>query len=249
MRIVIALGGNALLKRGQAMSQENQLANVRTAAEAIAPLVAEHEVVITHGNGPQVGLLSLQSHAYERVEPYSLDVLGAETEGMIGYMLEMELGNLLPAEQPLATILTMIEVDPNDPAFGDPTKFVGPIYEQAQAEQIAEEKGWVIRRPTATTGAGSFPRRLRAASSRSGPFGGCSTRAWSSSVPAAAAFQRLIQRPVASACSKGSKPLSTRISPASSLPGSSMLICSSWLPTSMGSIETGAPLTRAGSTS
>jgi carbamate kinase len=145
MRIVIALGGNALLKRGQAMSQENQQANVETAARAIAPLVAEHEVVITHGNGPQVGLLSLQSHAYERVDPYSLDVLGAETEGMIGYMLERELGNLLPAAKPLATILTMIEVDPNDPAFRDPTKFVGPIYEKAQAHQIAAEKGWVMK--------------------------------------------------------------------------------------------------------
>ncbi|HET9661636.1 MAG TPA: carbamate kinase [Thermomicrobiales bacterium] len=145
MRIVIALGGNALLKRGQAMSQENQQANVETAARAIAPLVAEHEVVITHGNGPQVGLLSLQSHAYERVDPYSLDVLGAETEGMIGYMLERELGNLLPAAKPLATILTMIEVDPNDPAFRDPTKFVGPIYEKAQANQIATEKGWVMK--------------------------------------------------------------------------------------------------------
>jgi len=118
---------------------------VRSAAEAIAPLVAEHEVVITHGNGPQVALRSLQSHAYEWVEPYSLDVLGAGTEGMIGYMLEIELGNLLPAEQPLATILTMIEVDPNDLAFGDPTKFVGPIYENAQADQIAADKGWVMK--------------------------------------------------------------------------------------------------------
>lgn len=145
MRIVIALGGNALLKRGQAMSQENQQANVQVAAAAIAPLVADHEVVVTHGNGPQVGLLSLQSHAYERVEPYSLDVLGAETEGMIGYMLEIELGNLLPAEQPLATILTMVEVDPNDPAFADPTKFVGPIYDKAQADRIAAEKGWIVK--------------------------------------------------------------------------------------------------------
>jgi len=127
------------------MSQENQHANVKVAAVAIAPLVAEHEVVVTHGNGPQVGLLSLQSHAYEQVEPYSLDVLGAETEGMIGYMLEIELGNLLPEEQPLATILTMIEVDPNDLAFADPTKFVGPIYNKAQADQIAAEKGWAMK--------------------------------------------------------------------------------------------------------
>jgi carbamate kinase len=145
MRIVIALGGNALLKRGQAMSQENQEANVRVAAAAIAKLVGDHEVVVTHGNGPQVGLLSLQSHAYERVAPYSLDVLGAETEGMIGYMLEMELGNLLPIETPLATLLTMIEVDPDDPAFDDPTKFVGPIYDKATSEKIAGEKGWVMK--------------------------------------------------------------------------------------------------------
>jgi carbamate kinase len=145
MRIVIALGGNALLKRGQAMSQENQEANVRVAAAAIAQLVGDHEVVVTHGNGPQVGLLSLQAHAYERVDPYSLDVLGAETEGMIGYMLEMELGNLLPMETPLATLLTMIEVDPNDPAFADPTKFVGPIYDKETSEKIAGEKGWVMK--------------------------------------------------------------------------------------------------------
>lgn len=145
MRIVIALGGNALLKRGEAMTAENQRANVRTAAAAIAPLVGEHEVVITHGNGPQVGLLALQAHSYEKVEPYPLDVLGAETEGMIGYMLEQELGNLLPADQPLATILTMIEVDPNDPAFQDPTKFVGPIYDADQANRIAAEKGWTMK--------------------------------------------------------------------------------------------------------
>jgi carbamate kinase len=145
MRIVIALGGNALLKRGQAMSEENQRANVRTAVAAIAPLVDEHEIVITHGNGPQVGLLSLQSTAYEQVEPYSLDVLGAETEGMIGYMLEMELGNLLPAEQPLATVLTMVEVDRDDPAFVNPTKFVGPIYNRATSEQVSREKDWVMK--------------------------------------------------------------------------------------------------------
>ncbi|MEZ4530507.1 MAG: carbamate kinase [Thermomicrobiales bacterium] len=145
MRIVIALGGNALLERGQAMSQENQEANVRTAASAIAPLVAEHEVVVTHGNGPQVGLLALQSHAYSGVEPYSLDVLGAETEGMIGYLLEIELGNRLPPDQPIATILTMVEVDANDPAFDDPTKFVGPIYEKAEADRISAEKGWVMK--------------------------------------------------------------------------------------------------------
>jgi len=145
MRIVIALGGNALLKRGEAMTAENQRMNVRAAATQIAPLVKDHEVVITHGNGPQVGLLALQSHAYVEVEPYPLDVLGAETEGMIGYVLEMELGNLLPAEQRLATILTMVEVDTSDPAFQNPTKFVGPVYKQEQAAALSAEKGWTMK--------------------------------------------------------------------------------------------------------
>lgn len=146
MRIVIALGGNALLRRGQALTAENQRENVRTAAKAIAPLIeAGHEVVITHGNGPQVGLLSLQGAAYKPDEAYPLDVLGAETEGMIGYMIEQELGNLLPAEVRLATLLTMIEVDANDPAFADPTKFVGPVYDEAEAKAIAADKGWVVK--------------------------------------------------------------------------------------------------------
>ena len=115
MRIVVALGGNALLRRGQALSAENQRANVRTAAEALAPVAHAHQLVISHGNGPQVGLLALQSAAYSEVDPYPLDVLGAQTEGMIGYMIEQELGNLLPFERPFATLLTMIEVDPADP--------------------------------------------------------------------------------------------------------------------------------------
>lgn len=145
MKIVIALGGNALLRRGQPMTEENQRANIKTAAAAIAPLVKDHQIVITHGNGPQVGLLSLQANAYADVEPYALDVLGAETEGMIGYMLEMELGNLLPEEQPIATVLTMIEVDASDPAFGDPTKFVGPIYDKEEADRLSQAKEWVMK--------------------------------------------------------------------------------------------------------
>ena len=145
MRIVIALGGNALLRRGEAMTAENQRTNIKQAAAEIAPLVTGNEIIITHGNGPQVGLLSLQAHAYDKVEPYPLDVLGAETEGMIGYVLEMELGNLLPAEQPLATILTMVEVDTEDPAFDDPTKFVGPVYDLEQSKQIASDKGWTMK--------------------------------------------------------------------------------------------------------
>ncbi len=146
MRVVVALGGNALLRRGEAMTADNQRKNARIAAEALAPLYDNgHEVVITHGNGPQVGLLALQGAAYEHVEPYPLDVLGAETVGMIGYMIEQELGNLLPYEKPFATILTQVEVDPNDPAFKDPTKPIGPLYTKEEAEKLAREKGWSIR--------------------------------------------------------------------------------------------------------
>jgi len=145
MRIVIALGGNALLKRGEPMTAGHQRANVRVAAAALARVATEHELVISHGNGPQVGLLALQGAAYKDVEAYPLDVLGAETQGMIGYLVEQEVGNLLPSERPLATILTMVEVDPDDPAFGDPTKFVGPIYDEAQATALAADKGWVVK--------------------------------------------------------------------------------------------------------
>lgn len=145
MRVVVALGGNALLRRGQALTAENQRENVRVAAEALAPIAGEHELVVSHGNGPQVGLLALQGAAYQLEGAYPLDVLGAETEGMIGYLIEQELGNLLPFEVPFATILTMVEVDPDDPGFKDPTKFVGPVYEKAEAERIAAEKGWVVK--------------------------------------------------------------------------------------------------------
>ena len=145
MLIVIALGGNALLRRGEAMTAENQRANVRIAAEAIAPIADRHDIVIGHGNGPQVGLLALQGAAYEKVETYPLDVLGAQTEGMIGYMIEQELGNLLPFERPFATLLTMVEVDPDDPAFSNPTKFIGPVYSREEADRLAEQKGWVFK--------------------------------------------------------------------------------------------------------
>jgi carbamate kinase len=146
MRILVALGGNALLKRGEPMTAEAQRANVQVAAASLAPIAREHELVISHGNGPQVGLLALQSAAYTEVEAYPLDVLGAQTEGMIGYLIEQELGNLLPADAPLATMLTMIEVSPEDPAFQDPTKFVGPIYSDEEAAALAAEKGWVVKR-------------------------------------------------------------------------------------------------------
>lgn len=145
MRVVTALGGNALLRRGQALTAENQRENTAVAADALSKIAVDHELIVTHGNGPQVGLLALQGNAYNPDETYPLDVLGAETEGMIGYMIEQELGNLLPPETPLATILTMIEVDGEDPAFADPTKFIGPVYEQAEAERLAAEKGWAIK--------------------------------------------------------------------------------------------------------
>jgi carbamate kinase len=146
VRILVALGGNALLKRGEPMTAEVQRANVRTAARSLAPVAGHHQLVLSHGNGPQVGLLALQAAAYTAVDPYPLDLLGAQTEGMIGYLIEQELGNLLPPEVPLATVLTMVEVDPRDPGFADPTKFVGPVYEDDEAEKLAAAKGWVFKR-------------------------------------------------------------------------------------------------------
>ncbi|WP_416422652.1 carbamate kinase [Pseudomonas sp. App30] len=144
MRIVVALGGNALLRRGEPMTADNQRANIRIATEQIAKIAPGNELVVAHGNGPQVGLLSLQAAAYTSVTPYPLDVLGAETEGMIGYMIEQELGNLLDFEVPFATLLTQVEVDRNDPAFQHPTKPIGPVYSKEEAERLAAEKGWSI---------------------------------------------------------------------------------------------------------
>lgn len=145
MRVVVALGGNALLRRGQAMTVENQRANVALACEHLAPVAAEHELVISHGNGPQIGLLALEGAAYEEVPVYPLDVLGAESQGMIGYLIEQELGNRLPFDRPLATLLTMIEVDPDDPAFSDPSKPIGPQYSAADAAVLERERGWTFR--------------------------------------------------------------------------------------------------------
>jgi carbamate kinase len=145
VRVVVALGGNALLQRGQPLTAENQRANAQTACAALAPVALEHELVIAHGNGPQVGLLALMGSAYKAVEEYPLDVLGAQTEGMIGYIIEQELGNLLPQDRPLATLLTMIEVDGSDPAFSNPTKPIGPVYDKDEADRLAAEKGWVLK--------------------------------------------------------------------------------------------------------
>jgi carbamate kinase len=143
MRAVAALGGNALLRRGQPMTAESQRENVAIAARALAAVVrAGHDLVVTHGNGPQVGLLALQDAAYRPSEAYPLDVLGAETEGMIGYLIEQELSNLLPANRPCATLLTQIEVDPADPAFARPDKPIGPLYPEAAAKRLATDRGW-----------------------------------------------------------------------------------------------------------
>lgn len=143
MLVVIALGGNALLQRGQPLEAEIQRQNVRKAAAAIAAVARHHQVVVTHGNGPQVGLLALQGEAYPSVRPYPLDVLVAETEGTIGYLLEQELRNCLPTRQ-VVTLLTQIEVSPDDPAFSHPSKPIGPLYSEQEARKLAAERGWQI---------------------------------------------------------------------------------------------------------
>jgi carbamate kinase len=143
MLVVIALGGNALLRRGEPMDAAVQRANVKLAAEAVAEVARHHRVVLTHGNGPQVGLLALQNEAYPDVEGYPLDVLDAETEGMVGYLLEQELGRHLPPDR-LATLLTQVVVDPDDPAFLRPAKPVGPVYDAAEAHRLAAARGWSI---------------------------------------------------------------------------------------------------------
>ncbi len=143
MLVVIALGGNALLHRGEPLEADIQQHNIKLAAKAIAEIAVNHDVIVTHGNGPQVGLLALQSAAYNRVQPYPLDVLGAETEGMIGYLLEQELCNHLPQRQ-VATLLTQVVVDANDSAFNNPSKPIGPIYNYQEAQRLAQERGWTI---------------------------------------------------------------------------------------------------------
>lgn len=147
MRIVVALGGNALLKRGEPMTAQNQSANIRLAAEQLAKVKPKNELIISHGNGPQVGLLALQHAAYyaqdSKIEPYPLDVLVSQTVGMIGYMLQQELTNLLPAT-PTQTLVTQVIVDEHDPAFSKPSKPIGQVYTQAEAEKLATEKGWTV---------------------------------------------------------------------------------------------------------
>lgn len=144
MKVVVAIGGNALLRREQPPTAENQLDNIRRAAAQLARVAAHHDLVLTHGNGPQVGLLALQAAAYAKVEAYPLDVLGAQTDGMIGYLLEQELANLLPATRTVTTLITRVEVDAQDPAFQHPSKPIGPIYAKTDSERVAADKGWVM---------------------------------------------------------------------------------------------------------
>src|SRR5215207_4394623 len=144
MLVVVALGGNALLRRGQPADVAIQRANVSAAVGAVVELAREHDVVVTHGNGPQVGLLALQGEAYGAVKPYPLDVLGAESEGMIGYLLDQELVNRLAGTRQVATLLTQLIVDPGDPAFRQPEKFIGLVYDRATAERMSIERGWAV---------------------------------------------------------------------------------------------------------
>ena len=142
MKILVALGGNALLRRAQAPSADNQLANIALAAQQLARIAPQHQLLLTHGNGPQVGLLALESDAYKDVPPYPLDVLGAETQGMVGYLLEQALGNLLPPGQRMATLITRVEVDAQDPAFAHPAKPIGPVYSHLEAYNMELQHHW-----------------------------------------------------------------------------------------------------------
>ncbi|ELS9902665.1 carbamate kinase [Salmonella enterica] len=142
--LVVALGGNALLKRGEPLEADIQRKNIELAARTIAQLTQQWRVVLVHGNGPQVGLLALQNSAYASVTPYPLDILGAESQGMIGYMLQQALKNQLP-EREISVLLTQVEVDANDPAFLNPTKYIGPIYDEAQVHALQAEKGWIFK--------------------------------------------------------------------------------------------------------
>lgn len=142
--LVVALGGNALLRRGEPLEAAVQRRNIAIAAKTLAALSQEWRIVLVHGNGPQVGLLALQNSACTQVAPYPLDVLGAESQGMIGYMLIQELKNCLP-DREISALLTQVEVDPHDPAFQDPTKFIGPVYNADQAAELIKLKGWEMK--------------------------------------------------------------------------------------------------------
>lgn len=146
MRIVVALGGNAILRRGEVMSIANQRRSIAAACGPLARIATGgHELVVSHGNGPQVGLLALQAAAYDHASEYPFDVLGAQTEGMIGYLIEQELGNRLGNDRPVATLVTRTVVDPADPAFADPAKFVGPTYGVDEARRLSRMRGWTMK--------------------------------------------------------------------------------------------------------
>jgi carbamate kinase len=142
--VVVALGGNALLRRGEPPTAANQLQAARDAARVLAPVSLQTQLVVTHGNGPQVGLLSLKEDAYGDGAPYPLDVLDAESEGQIGYVVELELDNAID-HQDTVTVVTRVLVDGDDPAFADPTKFIGPVYDEQRARELAAERGWVVK--------------------------------------------------------------------------------------------------------
>ncbi len=142
--VVVALGGNALLPRGASLEAGNEHAAARRAARLLAPVAAAARLVVTHGNGPQVGLLALMNDAYKAVEAYPLDVLGAETEGELGYIIEMELDNAI-GDRDTVAVVTRTEVSERDPAFENPTKFIGPVYDEAAARALAEKLGWTVR--------------------------------------------------------------------------------------------------------
>ncbi|HVY53892.1 MAG TPA: carbamate kinase [Gammaproteobacteria bacterium] len=144
MRIVLALGGNAILHKNEPLTAEKQLDNIKIAAAQIAQLAYYHQLIITHGNGPQIGLLELQNHAYHATEAYPLDILGAETQGMLGYLLEQEVANGLCNTHKVSTLITRVVVDPFDPAFQHPTKPIGPLYSKLESEQISRDKKWIF---------------------------------------------------------------------------------------------------------
>ncbi|MGW3352901.1 carbamate kinase [Nonomuraea rubra] len=146
MRIVIALGGNALLHRGECADAATQIRNAASAAEQIARLATRHEILVVHGNGPQVGLLAEESERDPTLERgYPLDTLVAETQGMIGYWLAQGVGRHLP-DTPVAALVTQVVVHPADPAFDHPEKPIGPYYPEADAERLTTERGWTFVR-------------------------------------------------------------------------------------------------------
>jgi carbamate kinase len=146
VRVVAALGGNALLERTERPDADIQEHHVRAAVQALAPIAQVHELVVTHGNGPQVGVLASESEKDPALsQPYPFDVLGAQTQGMIGYWLLQDLENAVP-DHDVVALLSQTLVDAGDPAFDDPTKFVGPLLDERTAERVAGERGWDVRR-------------------------------------------------------------------------------------------------------